>query len=128
MPTTKQAAAPQLTISEDEIRQRAYFLWEADGRPEGDGAVYWHRAHHEAMESLVGRISDGVAAASGHHNPQEGMPVAAPAKAPKSRAKDAKATTAKPAPKPKPAKTKPGEDKPAKKATTKPRAAIPSGS
>jgi hypothetical protein len=26
------------------IRERAYQLWEADGRPEGRADTYWHRA------------------------------------------------------------------------------------
>ncbi|PPQ36676.1 DUF2934 domain-containing protein [Rhodopila globiformis] len=34
---------------EDRIRQRAYHLWEADGRPEGRDAEFWERA-----EELVG--------------------------------------------------------------------------
>jgi hypothetical protein len=30
--------------SEDIIRQRAYSLWELEGRPEGRADEYWHRA------------------------------------------------------------------------------------
>jgi hypothetical protein len=30
--------------SEDSIRQRAYSLWESEGRPEGRADEYWHRA------------------------------------------------------------------------------------
>jgi hypothetical protein len=29
---------------EQEVRERAYYLWDADGRPEGRGEEYWHRA------------------------------------------------------------------------------------
>ena len=32
------------TPSEADIRDRAYFLWEADGRPLGRDAEYWDRA------------------------------------------------------------------------------------
>ena len=32
------------TISEDEIREKAYFLWEQAGRPEGNGADFWIEA------------------------------------------------------------------------------------
>ena len=32
---------------EDRIRERAYHLWEADGRPEGREQEYWEQA--EAM-------------------------------------------------------------------------------
>jgi hypothetical protein len=30
--------------SDDSIRQRAYSLWELEGRPEGRSEEYWHRA------------------------------------------------------------------------------------
>jgi hypothetical protein len=29
---------------EERIRERAYQMWEADGRPEGNADQYWHRA------------------------------------------------------------------------------------
>ncbi|MFD2649600.1 DUF2934 domain-containing protein [Devosia albogilva] len=29
---------------EDRIKERAYQLWEADGRPEGTDQVYWFKA------------------------------------------------------------------------------------
>jgi hypothetical protein len=31
------------TTVEDRIRERAYYIWEADGRPTGD-EEFWHRA------------------------------------------------------------------------------------
>ena len=34
-------------ISEDDIRKRAYALWEADGRPEGSRETHWLQASHE---------------------------------------------------------------------------------
>jgi len=37
---------------EQRIRERAYQLWEADGRPEGQAEEYWHRAR--AIEGDVG--------------------------------------------------------------------------
>lgn len=36
-----------VTISDDALRQRAYYLWEADGRPEGRSEHYWHLAVSE---------------------------------------------------------------------------------
>jgi len=36
--------------SEDAIRQRAYLMWEADGKPYGQADLYWHRAR-ERMEA-----------------------------------------------------------------------------
>ena len=35
---------------ENRIRERAYHLWEADGRPEGREQVYWEQA-----ESMIGK-------------------------------------------------------------------------
>ncbi len=31
-------------ISDDYIREAAYFMWEKDGRPETDGTEYWFKA------------------------------------------------------------------------------------
>lgn len=92
-------------LSDDAIRQRAYFMWESDGRPEGRNDFYWQRALQEAL-------SEAEAAAA-----------IKPKAAAKPRAKAAKPAAADEAPKPKKAAAKKHEDKPAKKAT-KPRAAI----
>jgi hypothetical protein len=40
-------AAPRTQPTEDEIRARAYALWEQAGRPEGDGAQFWMEAEKE---------------------------------------------------------------------------------
>jgi hypothetical protein len=45
---------PQQTVEaaeEEHIRTRAYELWEAAGRPEGDGAVFWYQAEQEFRNS-----------------------------------------------------------------------------
>ena len=43
---------------EEAIRERAYHLWIADGRPEGKAEIYWLNAQHEilstSVESLAG--------------------------------------------------------------------------
>ena len=31
----------------ENVRERAYFLWQQDGCPEGLGDQYWHRAHDQ---------------------------------------------------------------------------------
>ncbi|HET6234588.1 MAG TPA: DUF2934 domain-containing protein [Acetobacteraceae bacterium] len=54
----------------DRIRQRAYLLWEADGRPHGRDQEYWQRA--EALISL-----EHPAAAGQLPNPQT-KPVSVP--------------------------------------------------
>lgn len=52
MPTKATDTTP-VTVSEDAIRQRAYFLWEADGRPDGRGDHYWHLATEEAQRAAT---------------------------------------------------------------------------
>lgn len=37
-------------ISEDDIRLRAYALWEADGRPDGSHDAHWLQALQELTE------------------------------------------------------------------------------
>lgn len=32
---------------EDSVRERAYLLWEAAGRPDGDGVEFWLKAEEE---------------------------------------------------------------------------------
>ncbi len=41
--TSDAAPAP----SDDAIRERAYYLWEADGKPAGRDQYYWHLAQAE---------------------------------------------------------------------------------
>ena len=36
--------APEAAKSERLIRERAYLLWEAEGRQDGGADEYWHRA------------------------------------------------------------------------------------
>lgn len=98
-------------INEDAIRQRAYYLWEADGRPDGKHDHYWAQAHHEATSALAEMTANGVARATKGKNPSA---IPAAAKSPKTP-KAAKPLKVKAA----------AETKPAKKAATKPRAAVP---
>lgn len=37
------------TITEEQIRLRAYALWEADGRPDGKNNDHWERAYQELI-------------------------------------------------------------------------------
>jgi hypothetical protein len=39
--TEQENAAPD---PEDQIRMRAYLMWEADGKPDGGADQYWHQA------------------------------------------------------------------------------------
>ena len=48
-------------IPEDRIRDRAYALWEADGRPADADKFYWARAERElAAEDAVDTSSEGA--------------------------------------------------------------------
>jgi hypothetical protein len=41
------------TAIAEQIRQTAYFLWEQDGRPDGDAMVYWLRAKEALVRQLA---------------------------------------------------------------------------
>jgi Protein of unknown function (DUF2934) len=38
------------------VRERAYLLWEQEGRPEGRADAYWHRAHEQRLRERAYRI------------------------------------------------------------------------
>lgn len=101
MPTkAKSTSAP---LSEDAIRQRAYHLWEADGKPDGKADHYWHKASEpldEKARSKASATASKAAAALKGGNPAETKPTKAKA-ATKPKAAAAKATA--PAIKAKPA-------------------------
>ena len=40
-------------ITEEQIRHRAYAIWEADGRQEGRCCEYWQRARCELIEEFL---------------------------------------------------------------------------
>jgi len=105
-------------VNDEAIQQRAYYLWEADGRPEGRGDYYWHRAMDEAHKAMVEDTATRTAAITKGKNPLEMPPeVKAGQKANKAKVKAGEN-------KPKPAKkAKPVEIKSAKK-PPKPRAAV----
>jgi hypothetical protein len=57
VPTSTIAPQP---LDEEEVRLTAYFLWEADGRPEGQEKHYWWRAlekiaRQKANDVVLGR-------------------------------------------------------------------------
>lgn len=41
---------------EDQIKRRAYELWEADGCPEGQDQAYWFKAMAEIASAAVAAI------------------------------------------------------------------------
>lgn len=114
MPGKSRPADTAAIASDDAIRQRAYFMWEADGRPEGRGDHYWHLAHEEALKALVSETAARTARATKGKTPSEMPPEAKAGK----KAKVAEEPKAKPASKPKPSGAK------APKKEPKPRAAV----
>jgi hypothetical protein len=40
----------QTDPNDQRVRDRAYYLWEADGSPDGMAETYWHRARLELGE------------------------------------------------------------------------------
>jgi hypothetical protein len=49
--TTRAAAAIEVTrrVDDDRIRERAYGIWIAEGRPDGREYAHWQRARHELL-------------------------------------------------------------------------------
>jgi hypothetical protein len=41
---------------QNEIRERAYHLWIADGRPHGDADAYWLKAEKELLSTAAPRL------------------------------------------------------------------------
>ncbi len=97
-------------VTEDAIRDRAYFLWEADGRPDGAHDHYWSCAHAEATAAFIEATSNGVAKATKGKTANAAPPAVKATKATKEKVK---------------AKAKPAKVEAAKpKKATKPRAAV----
>ena len=42
-----------MTNLEEAIRERAYYLWSADGQPEGKADVYWLNAQREILTTSL---------------------------------------------------------------------------
>jgi hypothetical protein len=52
----------QPNLSEHDIRQRSYLLWESEGRPDGRSTDYWHRARAE-LEAEIEKMCRAAALA-----------------------------------------------------------------
>jgi hypothetical protein len=71
MPGKSKSADTATIVSDDAIRQRADFLWEADGRPDGRGDHYWHLAHEEATRAPAAETGTRTGKATKGKNPSE---------------------------------------------------------
>jgi hypothetical protein len=49
---------------DETIRERAYYLWTADGQPEGKADVYWLNAQRDVLATSVESPSSNSAAAA----------------------------------------------------------------
>ena len=45
-------------ITEEQIRMRAYLLWQEAGEPHGQAERYWHRAESELHAELAARLRE----------------------------------------------------------------------
>jgi hypothetical protein len=48
----REAHNPAPTVSEEDIRQRAYELWESNGRVDGSEDEYWHQAREQLQAAF----------------------------------------------------------------------------
>jgi hypothetical protein len=55
-------------ITDEKIREHAYFLWQEAGSPEGQQDDFWQRAR-TALEKDAKSADDLVEAAGGHYPP-----------------------------------------------------------
>jgi len=46
------------TADEKEIAQKAYRLWEAEGRPEGRDVAHWHQAEQDVSEPVTQPVAE----------------------------------------------------------------------
>ena len=51
-----------MTNLEEAIRERAYYLWSADGQPEGKADVYWLNAQRDVLATSLESSSSNSAA------------------------------------------------------------------
>ena len=75
-----------MQISEQHVRECAYYIWEKEGRSHGHAVAHWIRAEAELRAGVV--LADGQAG--------EAKPVAVKAQAPKAAASKTAAKTAAP--------------------------------
>jgi hypothetical protein len=61
------------TLQENDIRDRAYALWQQDGSPEGRELDFWRRAERELAEE-AGLDTSEEAAEVSRPNPPAGLP------------------------------------------------------
>jgi len=64
MPVKSNTVDPSAHLSEEAIRQRAYMIWEADGRQHGRDDHYWGLAQAEAAQQLAAATATKVAKAT----------------------------------------------------------------
>ena len=82
---------------EQVVRDVAYAIWEAKGRPEGRDAEHWHEAEAQVAASLAGKAAQKPAQKPGAKPPAKGTPAADPDAGPAAKP-PAKAAATKAAP------------------------------
>ena len=97
-------------LDEDKIRERAYLIWEREGRPHGQHDQHWNQARWELLSEQETATPAGAGKSTAKKAPRK---AATRAKAPAAKATDGAA---------KPKATKPRATKPKAVATAKPAA------
>ena len=60
------------------VRQRAYFIWQQEGCPDGCADDHWHRAWEMEGEAAIGEAVTGSAEAATASAPADASPTPAP--------------------------------------------------
>ena len=102
-----------MEIDEAAIRDRAYLIWEREGRPHGRHLDHWLQAHWELLGEAAAQSPSAAAKAPAKKRAPSAKPAAKPAakaasaKAPAAKAPAAKTATKKAAPAPTDGEAKP---------------------
>jgi hypothetical protein len=63
---------------EEPIRDRAFALWEAEGRPEGKDAEHWYQAERDLREGSIEGPAEGTALIDGSAPDERADPLEKP--------------------------------------------------
>ncbi len=53
------AVTDNLTDQETKVRERAYQLWEQEGRPDGRAQEHWKMAHNALADDVTSAVAQG---------------------------------------------------------------------
>ena len=62
-----------MEVLEQRIRQRAYEIWDAVGRPEGDSHLHWLAAEREVLADSIGPVASATSPARPKPTPRKSI-------------------------------------------------------